>query len=807
MNMKNIFRNVIMLFIASFGINTICNAQIIPAPQSMTQTAGLFSINEQTKLYTNLSGKEKKLMTEYLGTLPFKFVHGSASEKSNIVKLMISPLQSKNKEAYQLSVTPESVTIKANSGSGLCYGIQSLLQLSTSVNSLEVPCTEITDEPRFGHRGFMLDVSRHFFSKEFILKQLDMLAYYKINTFHFHLVDGGGWRIEIKKYPKLTQMTAYRPIVDWVKFWDEGRSFCSKNDANAYGGFYTQQDIKDIVKYAEIRHITVIPEIDMPGHSNEVLLAYPELVCQDHDYKSSFELCIGKEETFKFCENVLKEIMDLFPSKYIHIGGDEANRDRWESCRNCQKRMKDEQIDNVAELQNYFTARIEKFVNAHGRKIIGWDEILDGHVSKSATIMSWRPWTGSAEKALENGHEVIMSPTENCYLDFYQAKASTQPRAIGGFLPLHKVYDFDPAPAGTKNAEKILGVQGNLWTEFIATEDYAEYMTYPREMAIAEVGWTMPEHKSFQDFYKRVVNVQKKMKAKGYNSFDNEAYCAKNAEAWKAKHVIMIGIDGWAAKNFEKDNMTTVQEMMKHGSWTLAKRSVLPSASAINWASMFMGAGTEMEGYTKWNTKFSEIPPMALNAHHIFPTIYSILREQYPGIETGVTFDWDGIKYVVDSLAINKVTYIPEGESNPALDTEEATKYIKERKPNFLTIYYGGLDAAGHNNGWYTEPYYAYAKRLDGEIAKVIQAVKDAGIYDDTIFILTSDHGGIGKGHGGMTLDEMETPFVLFGKNVRENYHFTEAMMQFDVAATIAYIFNLDTPQVWIGRPMKQAFK
>lgn len=817
MLMKNIDQKVIMLVIVLFGLNAVCDAQVIPAPQNMSRNQGTFTMNAQTTWYTNLNGKEKKLMTMYMATLPFRLVEGKASDKSNALRLVVASLQSKHKEAYVLNVTPETVEIKANTGAGLFYGMQTLWQLSSSASTLNVPCVEVIDEPRFDYRGFMLDVSRHFFSKEFVYKQLDLLAHYKINTFHFHLVDGGGWRIEMKKYPQLTEMTAYRPNENWSEFWNGGREFCSKNAPHAYGGYYTQQDIRDIVRYAAVRHITVIPEIDLPGHSNEVLLALPQLACEGHDYRTSFELCIGKEETFRFCENVLKEIMDLFPSEYIHIGGDEANRDRWNACPDCKKRMADEHIADVAELQSYFTRRIEKFVNRHGRKIIGWDEILDGPVSKSATIMAWREESGSMTKATEQGHHVVMTPRGHCYIDYLQTESSTQPRYAEGYLPLSEAYEFEPVPAGTKNPALVWGVQGNLWTEYIATDSYAEYMTYPRMMALAEVGWTKPEHKSFSDFYRRMLHAQQAMKDKGYNSYNiDDDLRKKQTETWKAKHVILIGIDGWAAASMAKADMPTVKNMMRNGSYTLKKRSVLPSASAINWASMMMGAGTEMTGYTKWNTRIPEIPSFVVNTHHIFPTIFSVLREQFPSAKTAALFDWDGIKYVIDTLAIDDVMWKDqagygkengEGFGDPLDYVKIAENYIKKERPTFFFTYFGGLDETGHLHGWYTDRYYAFETKLDQCIARIVQATKDAGIYEDTVFILSSDHGGIDKGHGGITLEEMESPFIAFGKNVRPMGAFDETMMQFDIAATIAYIFGLDTPQAWIGRPMKQLFR
>ena len=284
----------------------------------------------------------------------------------------------------------------------------------------------------------------------------------------------------------------------------------------------------------------------------------------------------------------------------------------------------------------------------------------------------------------------------------------------------------------------------------------------------------------------------------------------------KAKHVIMIGIDGWASTNFDQAPMPTVKELMAQGSYTLKKRSVLPSASAINWASIFMGAGTESHGYTKWNSQIPEIPSSALNSHGIFPTIYSTLKEKKPEAKTGIIIDWDGVKYVIDTLAVDDVmlrnhggygTEYGEGYGDPFDYTEEALTYIKEQKPTFFTVYYGGLDEAGHTYGWYTDKYYAFETVLDKCIASIVQATKDAGIYDDTIFVLTADHGGIDKGHGGITLEEMYTPFIVYGKGIRQGFEMTDAMMQYDVTATIAYLLGLKAPQAWVGRPMLSIFE
>lgn len=538
LNMKktNSIKGIILfIIILSFCIqNGIEGQNIIPKPQSLSQDSGCFVLNAQTKLYTNLSAKDRSILNQYIKTLPYKLERGSKRGNTNIIRLVIDSLENTtNKEAYQLYVSPKSIEIKANAGAGLFYGLQTLFQLGGGIQNSEliVPCIKIVDAPRFAYRGYMLDVSRHFFKKEFIFKLLDALAYYKINVFHFHIVDTGGWRIEIKRYPKLTDLTAYRPFSDLGDWGKVKNVFCTKDDKGAYGGYYTQEDIREIVNYATVRHIEVIPEIDMPGHSRSVLWAYPEYACQGKDASQSNELCIGNDKTFEFCENVLTEIMNLFPSKYIHIGGDEANRNIWKECPLCKQRMANEHITDVANLQGYFTNRIEKFLTAHGKTLIGWDEILDGNISKNAVVMSWREETNSGSDAVKKGFRIIQSPTSHCYLDYYQDNPYFEPKGILGYTPLSQTYSFEPALDGKYDKSLVLGVQGNLWTEHVSTTNHVEYMTFPRMMAVAEVGWTNPELKSYPDFKKRVLYALDYLKGKGYHPFNLKSEIGPRSES------------------------------------------------------------------------------------------------------------------------------------------------------------------------------------------------------------------------------------------------------------------------------------
>ncbi|EJW92306.1 glycosyl hydrolase family 20, catalytic domain protein [gut metagenome] len=426
-------------------------------------------------------------------------------------------------EAYVVEVTPGRAVVTAIAEPGLFYGMQSLKQLAEpSGNDLwKLPLGRVDDAPRFSYRGFMMDVSRHFRSKEFVKKQIDAMARYKLNRLHLHLTDAAGWRLEIKQYPRLTEFAAWRNAATWKEWWNEsgGRKYCDRNDPEAQGGYYSQDDIRELVQYAAERQITIIPEIEMPSHSEEVLAAYPYLSCSGEPYKNS-DFCVGNEEVFTFLENVLLEVIHLFPSEYIHIGGDEAGKQAWRTCPKCQRRMQTEGLENVDALQSYLIHRIEVFLNKHGRKLLGWDEIMDGGLTPYATVMSWRGEEGGL-KAAKNGHQVVMTPGEFCYLDGYQDAPITQPEAIGGYLPLSKVYAYNPVPSSfsSEQAAMILGVQGNLWAEFIPTDAHYEYMAYPRMLAIAEVGWSRPEVKSYADFFSRVLREVEWLQQSGYHPF------------------------------------------------------------------------------------------------------------------------------------------------------------------------------------------------------------------------------------------------------------------------------------------------
>lgn len=507
-----------------FHAHPILAQSVIPVPLKMEQGTGSFLLSEKTKLYTNLQGGEAELWENYLKALPVQLKEARMKDRKQMLFLLITPKipQLPSPESYTLSVTSQRIEIRATSGAGLFYGMQTLLQLMqpAGTGSYSVPSVEIEDTPRFAYRGLMLDVSRHFSTKEFIKKQIDALAYYKINRLHLHLTDAAGWRLEIKKYPLLTDFAAWRTDPTWKKWWNGGRKYLRYDEPGASGGYYTQNDIREILEYARQHYITVIPEIEMPSHSEEVLAAYPQLSCSGEPYKNS-DFCVGNEETFTFLENVLTEVMELFPSEYIHVGGDEAGKSAWKTCPKCQKRMKDEHLANVDELQSYLIHRIEKFLNNHGRRLLGWDEILQGGIAPNATVMSWRGEEGGIA-AVTSGHHAIMTPGAYCYLDSYQDAPYSQPEAIGGYLPLKKVYAYDPVPASltAEQAKLVYGVQGNLWVEYIPTPEHVEYMIYPRMLALAEVAWSAPERKSWPDFHTRALSAVADLQKKGYHPFD-----------------------------------------------------------------------------------------------------------------------------------------------------------------------------------------------------------------------------------------------------------------------------------------------
>ena len=497
---------------------TACNGMlqgsldcVLPIPKQTTAAKGIFATDKGVKVKT-----ERTNLIRAIEQAGFATDTAGKNSISLICRDSIEGITSP--EGYRIRITPEEIEIEASTECGLFYGTQTISQLNNTHG--HIPCGTITDEPCFPYRGVMLDVSRHFFDKEFIKKQIDAISHYKMNRLHLHLTDAAGWRVEIKKYPRLTQFAAWRSQELWKDWWYGDRLYKDEGSPEAHGGYFTQEDIREIVAYAAERYITVVPEIEMPAHSEEVLTAYPHLSCTHEPYKQA-DFCVGNEATFEFLEDVLTEIIELFPSEYIHIGGDEAGKASWGSCPLCRKRMQKEGLKNLDELQSYLIERIEKFLNSKGRNIIGWDEIIEGGIAPNATIMSWRGTDGGI-KAVRNGHKAIMTPGEYCYLDSYQDAPHTQPVAFGGYLPLEKVYSYNPVPDSLTDEEAALihGIQGNVWAEYIPTEKQSEHMIYPRILAIAETGWSPQERRNYTHFHKRALVAVKHLREKGYSAFD-----------------------------------------------------------------------------------------------------------------------------------------------------------------------------------------------------------------------------------------------------------------------------------------------
>jgi len=484
---------------------------IIPAPLTIQKTGGTFIFTEQTLIISDAATDNAyQFLNQYLYDRGYKNMVSSSRHISDKPKTWLELNNETNPgmgdEAYEIKIEPDHVSITGKPA-GLFYGMQTFMQLLSQQSSIiELPCMIIRDEPRFKYRGLHLDVSRHFFGIPFIEHYLDMMAAYKLNTFHWHLTDDEGWRIEIKKYPKLTSVGSKRAQTRVGPYSSDSTGLY---DNRPYEGYYTQEQIKEIVEYAAERHITIVPEIEMPGHSMATIAAYPYLSCDaNKKYKvaenwGSFEdvLC-PSEQTFTFMENVLAEVMTLFPGKYIHIGGDECNKEVWKKSKHCQQLIKDFKLKDEEGLQSYFVRRIEKYVNRHGHSIIGWDEILEGGIAPNATIMSWRGEQGGIAAAQQN-HDVIMTPgSGGLYFDHKQSKNDNEPLNIGGFAPLEKTYSYDPIPESlTQEQQKhIIGVQGNVWTEYMATEAKVGYMVLPRMLALAEIACSPKEYKNFTDF-------------------------------------------------------------------------------------------------------------------------------------------------------------------------------------------------------------------------------------------------------------------------------------------------------------------
>ncbi len=532
--MRHLFLFTSLLLIPlAFRANTLPDStliSIVPKPVTMVAGKGQFLINRHTSVLVQSGGNEATRIAGYF-TDRIRYSGGPALQVSDwtgadkMLPAIIFTIKPDRKaipdEGYELKVSQKQVFVTAKTGAGLFHGVQTLFQLLPAEimkdtlpladREWALPAVRIKDYPRFPYRGMHLDVSRHFFPKEFIRRYIDLIAMYKMNTFHWHLTDDNGWRIEIKKYPKLMQTAAWH-VDHEDKPWAE-RPPQQPGEKATYGGYYSQDEIREIVRYAADRYVTIIPEIEMPAHSVEVLAAYPRFSCTGGpftvppgSYWPNIDiLCAGNDSVFTFLEDVLSEVIDLFPSTYIHVGGDEADKSNWKKCPKCQERIKTEHLKDEKELQSYFIKRIEKFLVSKNRKMIGWDEILEGGLAPEATVMSWRGVEGGIAAARQ-GHDAIMTPGGYCYFDHCQADPASEPKAIGGLTTLKKVYSYEPVPGEltVQEARHILGAQGNLWTEYIPTPAHAEYMAVPRMVALAEVVWSPKSARNWSDFRQRM---------------------------------------------------------------------------------------------------------------------------------------------------------------------------------------------------------------------------------------------------------------------------------------------------------------
>lgn len=505
--------------------------KIVPKPVSVKTVNTFFALKENTVIRLQSEDDAVYDAAEYLQKalqektgLQLEVLPAGGRPDSRIVLRQVNGDDEIGEEGYRLNVAENELVISGNSAAGIFYGVQTLRQILTrgDDNSWGAPGTEIVDAPRFSWRGMHLDVGRSFFPVSFVKKYIDLIAMHKMNTFHWHLTEDQGWRIEIKKYPLLTEVGAFRDESLIGHYRDKPRTY----DGKRYGGFYTQEEVKEVVEYARKRFVNVVPEIEMPGHARAALAAYPELSCTGgpHSVAKLWGVhedifCAGNDKTFTLLEDVMTEVLALFPSKFIHVGGDEAPKKRWEACEKCQRRIQENGLKDTHELQSYFIKHFDKFLDERDRRLIGWDEILEGGLAAGATVMSWRGTEGGITAA-NAGHDVVMTPTTHVYFDYYQSEdQEKEPLAIGGFLPLEKVYGFDPVPENIAADKKhhILGAQGNVWTEYITTPEVVEYMAVPRMTALSEVVWTTVEGRDFADFRKRLDSFLMHLKDNGYN--------------------------------------------------------------------------------------------------------------------------------------------------------------------------------------------------------------------------------------------------------------------------------------------------
>lgn len=522
---------------------------------------------------------------------------------------------------YLLEIDENGILLKAHSAKAMLPGIYSLVQLSYLNDLKFLPYVKIEDKPRFSYRGMHLDVSRNFMPFNFLKKYIDLLALYKFNYFHWHLTDGAGWRLEIKQYPELTQKAAWRTHMLWKDWWNNGRQYVDQGSPNASGGYYTQDQARELVAYAEKRGITIIPEIEMPGHSEEVLAVYPELSCTGKPYTQG-EFCLGNEKTYQFLKNVLDEVLAIFPSQYIHIGGDEADKSHWKNCSKCQALMQNDSLKSEDELQSYAIKQMDQYLQSKERKLIGWDEILQGGLSEGATVMSWRGEEGGIQAA-NAGHDVIMTPGGYLYFDGYQTDPRTQPEAIGGYLPLEKVYSYNPIPEELPEDKRkhILGAQANIWTEYIPNAQQVEYMAFPRALALSEVVWTDQENRSWKDFQKRLQQQYKILQKLEVNYYRPSYNVINKVEFDSAQVKNTVSL---SSEQFIPNIKYTIDGSVPNGGSTVYNLPIELSKSAVIKAASFIDS-----------TRVSPIETIELDLHKAIgkEVKYNIPWEGYPAQE------------------------------------------------------------------------------------------------------------------------------------------------------------------------------